>query len=154
LVLEVTALRWRSARRLERWEVIAADLQILRAWMPDADERTWAQLLIAAATNLTWDARGKYGPLGRLDDELAAVPHFGSELSHDWDQLEYVRAIVSGLNRLLVWGELHRLLRLASDPEGPALRAQLRAHLARVARQPKEALRTFDQIQAHAPALL
>jgi hypothetical protein len=154
LVLEVTAWRWRAARRLERWEVITADLQTLRSWMPEADDQTWAQLVISAATNLTWDARGKYGPLGTLDRELEAVSHLGFDLSHDLDQLEYVQSIVSGLERLLAWGELHRLVRLSCDPEGPELRARLRAHLARVAREPSAALQFLDQLRDHAPALL
>ena len=157
--LMVAAWRWRAARRRRAWDLIARDVDALRAWAPEATPHGWARLLLLAAENVTWatgsdrSARDAY----RAEAERVADEH-AIDVEEELARFEYADAVAGGINRRgwagLAEDDLPALLRDHWDDRGLALRPRLRALAGRVALAPAAALTRFDKVLKVAPAAL
>jgi hypothetical protein len=191
----IVGIRWRAARKLERWQVVIDDLGALRP-RTSADEDVWTRILIAAASNLVWaEKKSERTRLKAINKELKTLGRNTLDLDEPLFRLDYAHEIGKDLIRLAPWGYiisacreftgssfraflrtdlgaifrgsftfswrrhkrlvtgLHRLLALSWD--GPDHRADsiFRSHLARVAKDPKAALKTMELVAARAPAV-
>ncbi len=151
--------RWRSARRSERWGVIATDLDALRPWLPEASVAAWVRLLLLAAENVAWasgrtrDDRQAY----RAEADRLAYDH-ALEIDDELSRYEYAEAVTDGL-RQRGWAGvgddgLDDLLRLGWDDRGSTCRPSLLAFAARLARVPEATLTRLDGVYRVAPAIL
>ena len=158
LTVEFAEARWRAARESGSWSLIVADVESLRAWVPEVDEAAWARLLIASAMSLSW-ARGRYAD--RAKDHAREIGALGSrqqDYSDDLYQLEYVQMVKSGLDWLRSLSmdreTIVRLLPASWDDPGSEYRARLRAYIDQVAQDPAASLRWLDRFPSSAAIVL
>lgn len=158
--LELAESRWKAARGLKRWEVIAADLQALRARGYPAREAAWAQFLLAAATQLAWADDTLRADTRRLAGEIESLHLLDSACAENLARLDFQLELAAGLRALTQMREtgissiLAELIPLSWNAELSTYRSLLIALNVEVAHDPRRALGEFDRIRAKAPAIL
>jgi hypothetical protein len=155
---EAAAIRWRAARRLNRCDLITADVSALRATAGGAEEFVWLRLLITAATQMAWCPVTDADALTRLGNEIEALGHGHLELSDELLQLDFLREVALGWRMLGSlegpMGELHRLLPLTWDEPVSDVFPALRDWLDQVAPSPRQAIGFFDRLNVRAASVL
>jgi hypothetical protein len=158
LVVDVAGPRWKAARMANRWSLILADVQTLKAWLPEVDNETWARLLLTASMNLAWADRPDSDHAVDYCREVEKLGHRQEDYSNELYQVEFIQIIKAGLDRL--GGRnggssgLFALLSCSWDDGGPEFRGRLRAYVEQIARDPQIGLQGVDRIHGVAPAVL
>jgi hypothetical protein len=112
---EIAGIRWRAARRLERWDVIVDDLHALRPRIAVADEDIWTQLLISAADCLVWaEGNAERTASKSIIRELASFGSNTLDLAELLFRLDYAQEIDKGLRRFCRFSILKTPLRESS----------------------------------------
>ena len=153
-VSEFLAWRWEALLRLDRLELIAADLTRAAPRLEHEDEEGWVRLLLKAADYLAWHSSSGFAKLcadidghvhvhSALGEDLARLD-FLRELSHSWHQLRS-----SGLPDVPLLGVLP--LTWTSPFEN---RHRILAQCRDLAENPEASLAKLDEIQRRAPLAL
>jgi hypothetical protein len=157
LVLEIAGPRWKAARSSCRWSLIAADVAILRWWLPGVDPDAWARVLLTASTNLVWADRPDSDHAVAYCREVEQLGSRQEDYAGELYQVEFAQILKAGLDRLGGGqggtASLFGLLPCSWD-EGLELRTKLRSYIDQIARDPRVSLEGLDRIQSVAPAVL
>lgn len=158
-VAELYAWRWAAVRKIERWDVVAADLPVARRRFFGAEETYWLRLILIAADGAAWIRRGElHSELWRdLEQEIKQLAHLGTRF-HEWfDQFDYLSTIRQEWQAARsVFGHGNQLLDLLATGWHAPLedyRTFLLTTLARLAEHPVDWLRYFDDIRREYPAV-
>ncbi|MBV9125794.1 MAG: J domain-containing protein [Planctomycetes bacterium] len=159
LIADFAGWRWQAAGRLEQWDVIGNDLQILRRGVALDEEEIWVRLLLAAVDQLAW-AKDKTGRVlrKRCYEEIEQLPHLGDRLNRELDHVELLREVSAAWRALepdhWLEAELADLIPLSWTRSLTEVRAALLKVLKLVAQQPLGALETFDNLRPDQGAVL
>ena len=100
---DLAEARWRAAGRLDAFELIAEDLELLRARMLPAAEDIWGRLILAAINEMCWSPSPEMQKLASdFWLELDELPHVHTQLRDSLDRTETIRMVAAG------WCLLHR----------------------------------------------
>jgi hypothetical protein len=153
--------RWRAAGRLDRLDVIPAELTRLRPrFLPEAEE-LWARLLMAALDQLAWTLSPTQQTMAdALCAELEQIEHLHIGLRHALERLDQLRSITAGWRKLQAGrtlseeGEFLDLVRLSWLRPAEEIQPRVIRMVAELAENPRRALALFDRIHKVSSSVL
>jgi hypothetical protein len=92
--------RWRAAARLQRWDIIAGEMESMRVRMQTAQEE-WLRLLLMVADVTAWGEGNLAEALfRRCVREIRKHEHIAVKHADWFDRLDYLQAVRSGCREL------------------------------------------------------
>jgi hypothetical protein len=157
---DVAEGRWRAAARLKRWDVLRADLDVLRERVRPLDEPAWLRVQLAALDHLAW-AAGTPGAgelFASCRRELDGLGHLAVRFPDAFDRLDYLLAATAGWRAARdeagLPADLLELLPRAWVGPFAAVRPLLLRVLEQVGAAPRAWLRHLDALERHSSAAL
>lgn len=158
-LVDLLIVRWRAAARLRQHQVIGQDLEALRPHWESADGETWLRLLLAALDELAWRVEAAEGSsfeqYGNEVNRMATLKPSQFDVLARFDML---RDLSLNFRRLDDFSnlspELRELIARSWTVQPWELNVDAMRILADLARQPRELLDAFDQLQELSPGLL
>jgi hypothetical protein len=97
LLAELMERRFQAAARLERWDVINADLSKLRSRFGVGEEELWLRLLLSVAEAAAWatDAEGER-LLSACRAEIEKLEFMNTRMSHSFDRFDLILEASAG----------------------------------------------------------
>jgi hypothetical protein len=156
---ELLEWRIRSAARLDKWDVIAADVRRLGDFFRCEDEKLWLRILFALTDCLAWEGGATSGNLLKeCRAEIKRYEYLCAEFSGAYDRFDLLMAVSPAYQALLrrddVPGDMLEIVRLARTGSFTELRPLLKAILGQVARDPHLWLLYFDRVHAKSSGIL
>jgi hypothetical protein len=152
--------RWRALGRLERWDLLGADLAAVREKLA-GDPETWANLMLRAIDTLAWadtfEAR-ELRDQSRRELEQSAGGNFA--MHHALDQCEFLLETAQAFAETLpylnaeIGARLHDLLRYRAGQPSEMVRLRLLEFLAPLIEDPSHGLAVLDDLRSRASPLL
>jgi len=148
-LLELTRLRWLAAARVQRWEVVAADLAELRQRLPASARLAWAQVWSAALDQLLWsDAKTAQTLASQCSQSLSGLQSVAPEVEELQRRAVRLRDLAAAWRRLRpepdVPAPLLALIPLSWSRPFAEVRPKLQAFLAQALHAPRVLLRALD----------
>ncbi len=162
LLAELVIARWGGAAKLQKWEVIAGDLDLLRSRVQD-ESPVWGRLLLAAIDHLAWARQDEpRQTLAACRQEIEQVAEHCLPLAGELDQRDVLLELVEACDQMkfltnlpVEWRKSLRSL-LANSWNQPfeSCRRQLIEVLAALVQNPVVGLEWLDRLEARCrPAL-
>jgi hypothetical protein len=160
-VADLAGRRWRAAGRLDRFDVILAEIARLRPrFIPEAEE-LWARLLMEALDQLAWTlSPTQQTTADALCAELDQIEHLHTGLRHGLERLDQLRSITAGWRKLHGGrlttdnGELIELVRLSWLGPAEEIRPRVIRMVAELAANPRRGLALLDRIHQLSSSVL
>ncbi len=162
LLIELVIARWGGAAKLQKWEVIAQDLETLRGRMQD-ESAVWGRLLLAAIDYLAWAKRDESRrTLTACREEIERVAEHFPPLAGELNQRDILLELVQACDQLthltnlpVQWRKsLQSLLATSWNHPFQGFRRQLIEVLAPLVQNPIVGLEWLDRLEARcSPAL-
>lgn len=151
-LVDMLEARWRALSYLQRGDLIAGDLPVVRRRMTLDDDETWARVLLMAVDHLAWftneaNARSAFEHcLAELDQLAHLHVRFGEEL----DRLDLLTEMSGGWRRAQVLSDVPLLWSgiapLYWTQEFDSVRPMLLPVLKEISDRPTESLATLDRL--------
>ena len=162
LLTELVIARWGGAAKLQKWEVIAGDLDLLRSRVQD-ESPVWGRLLLAAIDYLAWTRQDEpRQTLTACRQEIEQVAEHWLPIAGELDQRDVLLELVEACDQMkfltnlpVEWRKSLRSL-LANSWNQPfeSCRRQLIEVLAALVQNPVVGLEWLDRLEARCrPAL-
>jgi hypothetical protein len=157
-LVDLALARWRSAARGQQWDVLTADLQVLRERLPASERLAWARLWAGALDHLVWsDAKAARQLAGRCSQALGEIRADPPQVKEVRKRQQQLRDLAAGWRALRPEPEVPPPLLALIPPSWSQpfaeLRPKLLAFLAEVLRVPRSLLRALDATRQQ-PAVL
>jgi hypothetical protein len=156
LMARFAARRWTFAGLMNRWEIIAEELQALREKVSGTDRTAWARLLLAGIEQFQWqeDSRAYNYLVRDYRSELDEYSEDHWELSSELDRCDYLTELTAGWRRLkgnsnLQAGfvdALREMIRRSWAQPFSMVRPQLLRLLSPLVANPRQALGLLDRV--------
>jgi hypothetical protein len=156
-VADLAKWRWRALGQIGRWDLLLADLPVLRPRIVYDAEETWGRLLLAAIDQLAWSEAPQAQQAAVVcRQELDSMNHLHGALDRELDRLDLLWEVAAGWRRLRVAVAVPRhwsdLVPLSWTRDYARIRPKLLPVLKEIAQDPFRALGLMDEMARHSAA--
>ncbi len=157
-LVELALARWLSAARARQWDVLSADLAVLRERLPATERWAWARLWAGALDHLVWsDDKAARELAGRCQQWLGEIVADPPQVTEVRKRQQRLRDLAADWRKLRPEPEVPPPLLALIPPSWSRpfaeVRPQLLAFLAESLRVPRTLLRALDAARQQ-PAVL